>query len=115
MLLPLSYKSITSSMILFVIIFLIFYPYIQAETLTNIHWRTFDIAKICKTQDNQDFSKFKLINYEKNRNTAQLYCLYQDYKKNSIVILYFAEKDGWLVEYTRNYKKDVGFFWPIYY
>jgi hypothetical protein len=115
MLLPLSYKSVATMMVFLTICFLVIYPYIQAETLTNIYQQTFDINKICKTQDNTDFRKFKLVNYEKQKNTAQLYCLYADYKKNSVVTLYYAEQDGWLVEYTRNYKKDIGFFWPIYY
>lgn len=115
MLLPFTHKSVMFTMIFLVILFLIFYPYIQAETLTSIHAQTFDIVKICKTIDNDDFRKFKVINYEKQRNTAQLYCLYQDYKKNSIVTLYYTQDKGWLVEYTRNYKKDIRFYWPIYY
>lgn len=115
MLLPLTYKPIVVTMIFLVLLFVVIYPYIQAETLTNIHQQTFDIDKICRTAENDDFRKFKLINYEKQRNTAQIYCLYQDYKKNIIITLYFTEKQGWLVEYTRNYKKDIGFFWPIYY
>ncbi len=115
MLLPLSYKSIAATMVFLSLLFVIIYPYIQAEILSYIHQRTFDISKICKTTTNEDFSKFKVINYEKQKNSAQIYCLYQDYKKNSIITLYFAEKQGWLTEYTRNYKKDIGFFWPIYY
>jgi hypothetical protein len=115
MLLPLTYKSITVTMIALVLLFLTLYPYVQAETLTNIHQQTFDINKICKVLEFQDFRSFKIINYEKQRNTSQLYCLYKDYKQNSIVTLYYTDKEGWLVEYTRNYKKDIGFFWPIYY
>jgi hypothetical protein len=115
MLLPLTYKSVVATMVFLILLFLTFYPYIQAETLTSIHQQTFDINKICKTADNQDFRKFKVVNFEKQRSAAQLYCLYGDYKKNSIVTLYYADKEGWLVEYTRNYKKDIGFFWPIYY
>ena len=115
MILPFTYKSLTATMVFLVLLFIILYPYIQTEVLTSVHQRTFDIDKICKTAQNQDFRKFKIINYEKQRSTAQLYCLYQDYKKNSIVTLYFAQSEGWLVEYTRNYKKDIGFFWPIYY
>ena len=102
-------------MVVLVMLFIIIYPYIQSETLTTIHKQTFDISKICKVQELQDFKNFKIINYERQRNTAQLYCLYADYKKNSIVTLYYSEVDGWLVEYTRNYKKDLGFYWPIYY
>lgn len=115
MLLPFTYKSVVSTMIFSVLFFLFFYPYIQAETLTSIHRQTFDINKICKIQETQGFKSFKIVNYEKQRNTALLYCLYEDYKKNSIVTLYYSDMDGWIVEYTRNYKKDVGFLWPIYY
>jgi hypothetical protein len=115
MLLPISYKSVTTTMITLVFLFVTFYPYIQAETLTNIHQQLFDINKICKVSEFNDFRGFKIINFEKQRNAAQLYCLYKDYKKNSIITLFYAEKEGWQVEYTRNYKKDIGFFWPIYY
>jgi hypothetical protein len=115
MLLPLTYKSVAAFMVFLLLLFATFYPYIQTEILTSVHQQTFDINSICRTSDNPDFRKFKLVNYEKQRNTAQLYCLYKDYKKNSIVTLYYADKEGWLVEYSRNYKKDIGFFWPIYY
>ena len=115
MILPLSYRSIAVIMSTLVCVFIIFYPYLQAETLSKIHEQTFDINKICNTQQNQDFRSAKIINFEKQRSKAQLYCLYGDRSKNSIVTLYYDKNLGWQTEYTRNYKKDIGLFWPLYY
>jgi hypothetical protein len=115
MILPLSYKSVAIAMLVLIGVFFIFYPYLQAETLSAIHSQTFDIPKICKTADNLDFRNAKIVNYEKQRSNAQLYCLYKDRSKNSLITLYFDGSEGWQVEYTRNYKKDIGLFWPIYY
>jgi hypothetical protein len=104
-----------TTMLALVGLFVIFYPYLQVETLSRIHSQTFDINKICNTQQNQDFRIAKVINFEKQRSSAQLYCLYNDRSKNSIVTLYYDKSEGWQIEYSRNYKKDIGFFWPIYY
>jgi hypothetical protein len=114
MILPFSYQSLLKTIIGLIIVFIVFYPYIQAETLSIIQNSQFDKDKICKVSTNSDFRYIKIVNYERQKNTATLYCLYENTTKNSIVTLYNSN-EGWLVEYTRNYKKDIGFYWPIYY
>jgi hypothetical protein len=115
MILPFTYRPLVVSILSLVFLFVLILPYVQAETVTNLNLGQFDIAKICKTDTNNDFGYAKLVNYERQKNTATMFCIYKDYSKNSIVTLYYSAENTWLVEYARNYKKDIGFYWPIYY
>jgi hypothetical protein len=114
MLLPNSYTAVVWSFVSLTIIFLFVYPYIQAETLTNLNQNSLDVAKICRTEKEKDFNYLKIISFERQKNTAMVYCIYNDYNKNSVVTLFNSE-NTWQVEFTRNYKKDILIFWPIYY
>jgi hypothetical protein len=115
MILPFSYKPLVVSVLSLLFLFALVFPYIQAETLSNLNAGEFDVNKVCKADTNNDFRYIKIVNYESQKNTATVYCIYKDFTKNSIVTLYNSAEKQWLIEYTRNYKKDIGFYWPIYY
>jgi hypothetical protein len=115
MILPLSYRSLVTSVLSLLLLFVLVFPYIQAETLSNLNAGEFDINRVCRADINKDFRYLKIINYEPQKNTATVYCIYKDFTKNSIVTLYNSAEKQWLIEYTRNYKKDIRFYWPIYY
>jgi hypothetical protein len=89
-----------------------FYPYIQAEVLTGLHYSEFDQKRFCRTDTNEDFKKLKVVNFERYRGNAKIYCLFKNTRKNYALNLYYAD-DSWRVEYIRNLSE--GAYWPIYY
>lgn len=114
MIYPNEYIGILVSVLVLALLFSVFFGYIQTEVFTITYKSEFDIKAICKVDQNSDWKNFKIINFEKYRRTAKVYCIYQDSLKNSVVNLYYAE-DKWSVEYFRNLRDNNSFQWPVYY
>lgn len=91
---------------------LFFYPYIQAEVLTNTDYDDFDQQRLCQLDSHPDFKKLKVITYERFRGHARIYCLFNDARKNYSLNLYLAD-NVWRVEYLNLLSE--GLYWPIYY
>jgi hypothetical protein len=91
---------------------LFFYPYIQTEVYSTFNQNEFDNVRFCKSEQENDFKKLKIINLEKNKNNAKIYCLYNQSSKNYSLNLFLLE-GNWRVETSKSLND--GFFWPIYY
>ena len=109
---PKNYSFIGTTLISLFLAIIIFYPYIQTEVFGVVHSKEFDVDRLCRKLQNTDFKTIKIINLEKHRGFAKIYCLFNDTGKNYSLTLYYVE-DSWKVEYFRSL--NTGFYWPIYY
>jgi hypothetical protein len=116
MIYPKDYNSIIGVAISLFALFIVFFGYIQAEIFTQTYKNEFDIKTLCKTDSNWDWKDFKIIQYEKYKRNAKIYCLYQNMDKTLVINLYYTpDQNQWIVEYARNLKDENKFQWPIYY
>lgn len=111
---PKDYHPLIALGVGFFLLILFFFSYVQAEILTSFNSSEFDIARICKVSLNSDFKGFKLISFEKFKNSARAYCLYDNPQKNVAVDLVLKE-NIWKIENIKFIQKDNVFVWPVYY
>jgi hypothetical protein len=109
---PKQFDSISAVLLGIFLATLFFYPYVQTEILTLANPKEFDSTRFCRKNIDPDFKSLKVVELEKFRGRAKVYCLYEKTSKNYKIDLYSGE-EGWKVEYAKSISD--GFYWPIYY
>jgi hypothetical protein len=94
-----------------ILIILIIGSYIQAEVTNTLYAKEIDGVELCP-EKSSDLRYYKVIKYEKYRNSAVILCMYSDRKLNVETVLSYT--DQWEVIRTNKLFTKGGWYWPIY-
>lgn len=96
----------------FVIIFFIgLLGYLRTEIATNLYQKEFNVVEICGT-DETGFKDFKIVEYQKFRKRAKVYCLFSDPEKSLLINL--SLRENWEITTSEKLNAWGKFYWPIY-
>lgn len=94
--------------------FLVFsfsYSYLWSETVTFLYSKDLNLKEICSQED---FKFGKIIDYQKYKNTASVYCIYTDSSKNIQLDLNFQNNNWQVIKRILLNSEKGKLYWPIY-
>jgi hypothetical protein len=94
-----------------ILIILIIGSYVQAEITNKFYAKEIDGFILCP-EKSSELRYYKIIKYEKYRNSAVMLCMYEDRKLNVETVLSFTNQ--WEVIRTNKLFTKGGWYWPIY-
>ncbi len=104
---------IANMLVVFLLLYLIVFPYVQAEVKTWLHSDYHnDLAAFCENQES--LREVKIIHLHNHRNEIKFYCLFPEKDKNQEVIIH-KTSGQWRAFSRRDLNEQRSFFWPIYF
>jgi hypothetical protein len=94
-----------------ILVILIISSYVQAEVTNKLYSKEINGGVLCPNKTS-NLRYFKVIKYEKYRNSAVMLCMYEDRKLNVETVLSYTDK--WEVIRTNKLFTKGGWYWPIY-
>lgn len=94
--------------------FLVFsfsFSYLWSETVTFLYSKDLNLKEICSQED---FKFGKIIDYQKYKNTASVYCIYTDSSKNIRLDLNFQNNNWQVIKRILLNSEKGQLYWPIY-
>ena len=109
------FQNINNIVRWFLVFFLAFsflYGYLSVEILTSLRKNDVNGRQLCENSETE-LKYFKVINYEKFKNSAKVMCIYKDNAKNQYLELNFKGQSWTVISKEKINTKD-NFYWPIY-
>lgn len=89
------------------------FGYIQAELNTRLHLDRIEQASVFCEKEEQQLLSMKLVEYNRNKGDARIYCLYKNEIENRELRL--SEVNGnWVISQDRLINSDGRLVWPMY-
>jgi|LakMenEpi03Aug12_release.lakeMendotaPanAssembly.Ray.scaffolds.fasta_scaffold41602_3 hypothetical protein len=93
------------------LVFSFSYSYFWSETITFFYSKDLNLKEICPQED---FKFGKIIDYQKYKNTASVYCIYTDSSKNIELDLNFQNNRWQIIKRVLLNSQKGQLYWPIY-
>jgi hypothetical protein len=94
--------------------FSLLFGYISTEIQTLVHKKNFNSTHCLENNSDSKLKFFKIKSYEKYRNTAKIYCIFQNRYSNIEVLLNYSN-DEWKVVKVDRLNTENKIYWPIYF
>ena len=89
------------------------FSYLQTELTTKYYLSEIaNWTELCNLSSNSDFKYIKVLEFEKSKGFARIFCLYKDGSKN--VELDLNKIKIWTVIKTTKLNAEGNLYWPIY-
>jgi hypothetical protein len=95
-----------------ILVIVIIGSYVQVEITNKLYSKEINGTILCPKKSSE-LRYYKLMKYEKYRNSAVMLCMYQERANNVEIVLSYTEK--WEVIRTNKLFTKGGWYWPIYF
>lgn len=100
---------------IFVIIFIIFFPYVEVEVNSWLHSGHKDnLTNFCQDGNFPKPKDIKIVNFQKHRLEIRFYCFYDDKSLNQELIIH-KTGNQWRIFSKKNFWQAGSFYWPLYF
>jgi len=107
------YGKILTWILLIILGYSIFFPYLKTEFLTFFYLKEFNLNEVCGQNKISGFKFAKVVEYDKLKQVGIIYCFYDNPEDTKQVKLTFNQ--SWRIRENKKLNSENGFYWPIYF